>query len=113
MAIYYYDFSASSDGSGTWASPFNGLSEISGAPQDGDEIRVKSHLIADMTDFTFTGSFTINASNFSTPYLEVSDASLFTVGDICMSDLTKTCFTPRDLPPRGVGRAPSSRRTHR
>tara|TARA_B110000503_G_scaffold71777_1_gene111276 strand:+ start:363 stop:2228 length:1866 start_codon:yes stop_codon:yes gene_type:complete len=97
MTIYYYDFSASSDGSGTWASPFNGLTEISGAPQDGDEIRVKSHLIADLTDFTFTGSFTIDNTNWSTPYLEVSDASLFTVGDICMSDLTKTCFRVKSI----------------
>lgn len=97
MTIYYYDFSASSDGSGTWASPFNGLTEISGAPQDGDEIRVKSHLIADLTDFTFTGSFTIDNTNWSNPYLEVSDASLFTVGDICMSDLTKTCFRVKTI----------------
>lgn len=93
MSILWYDFSASSNGSGTYASPYNGASAVSFASLgSGDEVRIKSHSIASLTDFTFTGSYSITSSTSFAPYVDVADASLFTVGDIIMVDSDKTCF---------------------
>ena len=98
MAIYWIDYSASSNGSGTYASPYNGTQGISATQTEGDEIRIKSHSLAALTAFTFTATFTTTTSNYaSAPYLEVSDASLFTVGDICMYDAHKTCFRVKSI----------------
>ena len=97
MTIHWIDYSALSNGSGTYTSPYNGSTQISGSTTTGDEIRIKSHSLANLTDFTFTATFTTTSSNYSIPYLEVSDASLFTVGDICMYDTHKTCFRVKSL----------------
>ena len=97
MATYWIDYSASSNGSGSYASPYNGIQPVSGSATTGDEIRIKSHSLANLTDFTFTATFTTTSSNHNTPYLEVADASLFTVGDICMYDTHKTCFRVKSI----------------
>jgi len=98
MTTYWIDYSASSNGSGTYASPYDGSAGVPGYTITGDEIRIKSHSLANLTDFTFTATFTTTSSNYNTaPYLEVSDASLFTVGDICMYDTDKTCFRVKSI----------------
>jgi hypothetical protein len=80
--------SAASNGTGTYASPYNGTNTMNWS--NGDEIRVRSHSIADMTEFTFTG--TINQSSGGGAITNTSGSTHPPAGSILMRDSDKTCF---------------------
>lgn len=87
MTIYWIDFNASTQGNGTYASPYN---NVGGLGNGNDEIRVKSHSIASLTDFAFTGS-TVGLPSKQLQ-ISVADASLFSLNQLVMYDATKTLF---------------------
>jgi len=99
MTVHWFDFTASTSGNGTYASPFNGsVQSISNlAPAGithGDEIRLRSFTLTEMTDFTFTASYTVTSG---APNLYLSDVSQFSVGDVIMYDDDKTCFVIHEI----------------
>lgn len=84
MAIYWYDALATTNGDGSYANPWNGTENQPIA--SGDEVRIKSYNIDDMTEFTFTGSVVL--SNWT---VTTSSAPSLNIGDLIMYDATRTC----------------------
>jgi len=82
--------SAASNGSGTYASPYDGTQLVSWS--SGDEIRVRSHSIADMTEFTFTGTIQQVLGGEAGDITNTSGSTHPPTGSILMRDSDKTCF---------------------
>ena len=89
MTVYWVDPSKESEtqGNGTYASPWTGRG--SQAISDGDEVRIKSYDLDEMTEFTFTG--TTYCWEWSITSMSIPGTNL-NPGDVVVNDLTKTAF---------------------
>ena len=88
MAIYWLDAQSATNGDGSYASPWNG--SVAQPIANGDEVRIKSHSIAAMTDLTFTGDYTYAGSVYIHQIRNCSSVAGISAGDVIMYDGDRT-----------------------
>ena len=89
MATFWLDILAATDGTGTYASPWNGTVSKTTGWTSGDELRIKSTSVATMTTSTITADFDFEAITYR--LTNVSDTTGLVLGSIIMDDVTKVC----------------------
>ena len=89
MTVYWMDVTKMNDanGSGTYASPWNG--RATQPIVSGDEVRIKSFDLDTMTEFSFTG--TAHHNSYQITSLSIPGTNI-NLGDVIVSDSTKTAF---------------------
>lgn len=77
MAIKWVDYSNVTNGSGTYASPYNGTATF--PLVDNDEVRVKSVTVDTATEFTFTGKRLFYTNHYR--IVEIASTTNLSIGD--------------------------------
>lgn len=90
MAIYYFDPHTTSNGTGTWASPFSMQSNNTSTFATGDEIRIKGVALTDLlTGSTYSCSIPTNMNQIEATGLGTASA----VGDVYYIEETEAFFS--------------------